>query len=62
MNLNGKIYPPPVATPLVGFAELAVLSDPARAARLSGFAGAWAERHAITPGRVGEERRDRFAL
>jgi predicted ATPase/class 3 adenylate cyclase/DNA-binding CsgD family transcriptional regulator len=57
MSLSGKTLPPPVLPPLIGFADLAIPSDPARAARLSGFADAWIDKNAMTITRRFEERR-----
>lgn len=56
MGLSGHKIPKPILGPVLGLADLAVPSDPVRAARLLGFAQAWIERNDITLPRQRKER------
>lgn len=50
MNLTGKTHPQPILAPLLGFVDLAVPTNAARAARLMGFSEAWIEKNEMSLG------------
>ncbi|HVE76542.1 MAG TPA: LuxR C-terminal-related transcriptional regulator [Actinomycetota bacterium] len=47
MTLTGRVHPQPILVPVLGFVDLALSTNPARAARLLGFSESWIEKHEI---------------